>query len=311
LDCGGCELQQVGQNGNDISAVITKPSGISNAKNKSNLKLSVRKKGVPFFTAINQFWVLHRKLLTRSLLVLLVILLAVFIFQSRNFLNKGVENIGFALNKTFADVGFSIDEISITGQSLTNETDIVKSLGINENTSTLLFNVKNARSSILELASVLSVSVRKTYPNKIIINIVEKTPVARWRIAGKTYVIDSTGKKLASSIDGADEDLLLVVGEGASDDANAIVLALKNYPSLNEGLLAISRIADRRWDLIYKSGLRVQLPEVGFVEALAKLTSYQDEYSLLNRDLSLIDLRINDELVVRLIEHEQDAEIAQ
>ena len=72
--------------------------------------------------------------------------------------------------------------------------------------------------------------------------------------------------------------------------------------------MALSRIADRRWDLIYDTGLRVQLPEQGVAQALAHLVSYQDDYQLLDRDVSVIDLRIESVVAVRPNPTDEDAD---
>jgi cell division protein FtsQ len=133
--------------------------------------------------------------------------------------------------------------------------------------------------------------VRKVYPNKVIVSIVEKVPVARWRIGDTTWLIDDAGKKIGTDISSY-TDLPLVIGEGASDDAVTMVRGLARHEMLKDQLAALSRIGDRRWDLIYRNGLRVQLPESGVAQALDRLEMYQRDYALLDRDVSLIDLRV-------------------
>jgi cell division protein FtsQ len=61
---------------------------------------------------------------------------------------------------------------------------------------------------------------------------------------------------------------------------------------LKSGLVALSRIGDRRWDMIYTSGVRVQLPELGVAQALAQLSVLETKFQLLERDVELIDLRV-------------------
>jgi cell division protein FtsQ len=122
--------------------------------------------------------------------------------------------------------------------------------------------------------------------------------VARWRVDGITFVVDATGEQIGED-KGAYGELPLVVGDGASDDALVMIRALDQYPSLKEGLVALSRIADRRWDLIYDTGLRVQLPELGVARALRNLVMYQTDYQLLDRDVNLIDLRVANLVAVR------------
>ncbi len=300
MDFGGCELQQVGKTSKGQSPA-SKQEVISH--------MHSRKKNSPVISGINQFWVLHRGLIKRGVIALLLLLAVIFTFQMRDVITKSSSNIGMFISEKLVSLGFGVEEISITGQFLTNESDVIKSLELDDNISIITFDVSKARDRIKQLPSVSSVTIRKSYPSTLVISLVEKKPIARWRVGGQTYVIDLFGNRIATSVDGADENLLLVIGKGANDDANNIVNALSAHPKLNDGVVAVSRIADRRWDLIYKNGLRVQLPEFGVALALEKLLDYQVKYSLFDRDISLIDLRVQDELVVRLIEHgEQDEE---
>jgi len=297
-------LQQIGQDNNsDLTNIVVTP------KHLEKQTLKARKKTNPIIAQANNFWVLHKKLLIRVILALLVFILLAATFNYRAEIGKGFKAISSTFSGEFAQLGFAIDEISITGQDLTNESDVVKALEINEASSTISFNSNEARERLLQLPSVKSATIRKIYPSQIVINLIEKKPVARWRVAGKTYVIDAKGDRLAIAVDGVDDGLMLVIGVGAEKNANVIVQTIKRYSSINEGLVALSKIADRRWDLLYNNGLRVQLPEFGVAKALAKLVEYQKEYSLLDRDVSLIDLRLEDELVVRLIKREEEISV--
>jgi cell division protein FtsQ len=71
-----------------------------------------------------------------------------------------------------------------------------------------------------------------------------------------------------------------------------MIRTLDRYPALTRDLAALSRIGDRRWDLIFYTGLRVQLPENGVAQALAQLDMYQSTDQLLDRDVTIIDLRV-------------------
>ena len=115
--------------------------------------------------------------------------------------------------------------------------------------------------------------------------------MARWRIGDATYLVDEQGSPVARD-DGSFRELPLVVGEGAADDAMVMIRSLDRYPAIKEDLAAISRIADRRWDLIFYSGLRVQLPESGVAQALQQLEMYQRDDQLLDRDVNVIDMRV-------------------
>jgi len=236
-------------------------------------------------------WVLHRKAMLRGVAVAALLAGSALVYQLREPIASGAAILAEVAQGRFADAGLAIGEISISGQRLTSEQAIFDALGVEPHTSTVSFDVEAARQRIAELPAVQSVTVRKTYPGDIIVTIAEKLPVARWRVDGITFVVDGAGEQIGEDR-GAYGDLPLVVGDGANDDAMVMIRALDQYPALKEGLVALSRIADRRWDLIYYSGLRVQLPELGVAQALGRLQSYQADYALMDRDLSLIDLRV-------------------
>ncbi|UYO00769.1 MAG: FtsQ-type POTRA domain-containing protein [Devosia sp.] len=243
-------------------------------------------------------WLLHARIIRRSLLVLAVLAAGGVAYQVREPAGELANTVGALMQGGFAEAGLAIGKISITGQTLTAEQDIFDALGISPDTPTTAFDVEAARLRIAELPAVDSVSVRKTYPGDVAVVITEKVPVARWRVDGITFVIDGQGTQIGEDR-GAYGDLPLVIGDGAADDALVMIRALNTYPQLQDGMIALSRIADRRWDMIYDTGLRVQLPEQGVAQALRHLLSYQTEYQLLDRDISVIDLRVDTVVAVR------------
>jgi cell division protein FtsQ len=252
-------------------------------------------------------WVLHRKGIRRGVAVAVLLVAATAIYQLREPIGLGVGILGEVAQGRFADAGFAIGEISISGQMLTGEQAIFDALGVEPHTSTVSFNVEEARQRIAELPAVQSVTVRKTYPGDVIVSITEKVPVARWRVDGITFVVDGTGEQIGED-HGAYADLPLVVGDGANDDAMVMIRALDQYPALKSGLIALSRIADRRWDMIFETGLRVQLPELGVARALRHLDSYQTDYQLLDRDVTVIDMRVANLVAVRPTKTEAELE---
>jgi len=89
----------------------------------------------------------------------------------------------------FAKAGFGISSINITGQTLTSEAEILKALDIGPATSTLNYDADAALTRIEALPSVQSANIRKVYPSGLSVSIVEKQPMARWRIGDKTYLV--------------------------------------------------------------------------------------------------------------------------
>jgi cell division protein FtsQ len=247
---------------------------------------------------LSRSWVLHGKAIRRGFMVAALLAGCALVYSVREPIGALLSTVVGIAQGNFAQAGLAIGEISITGQTLTTEQAIFDALAIQPQTSTLAFDVEAARQRIALLPAIETVIVRKTYPGYIEVVITEKTPVARWRVDGITHVIDGRGDEIGED-GGSYGHLPLVIGSGAADDALVMIRALNNFPRLEEGLIALSRIADRRWDLLYDTGLRVQLPEQGVTQAMSRLVTYQNDYQILDRDIAIIDLRIDTVVAVR------------
>ena len=254
---------------------------------------------------LGRSWVLHRTRILRGAAIAALLAGTAFIYQVREPIGIGATALADVAQGRFAAAGLAIGAISISGQTLTSEQAIFDALGIEPHTSTVSFDVEAARQRVAELPAVDSVTVRKTYPGDVEVTITEKVPVARWRVDGITFVVDASGEQIGEDR-GAYRDLPLVVGDGANDDVMVMIRALEQHPVLKDGLVALSRIADRRWDLIYDTGLRVQLPELGVARALRNLERYQANYQLLDRDVTVIDLRVDTLVAVRPTKTEEE-----
>jgi cell division protein FtsQ len=257
-----------------------------------------RRAGASARVSLGHLWVLRRRLLIQAGALLAVAGLATLAFQSRDLVLNTIAAISAEAASGFSQAGLVIDQISISGQSLTDERSIIAALGVSENLPMMSFDAAAARARLEELPAIVSASVAKIYPSSLSVTIVEREPVARWRVDGVTFVIDAKGSQLAA-VDDTFRDLPLLVGDGAADDAVAIIDILDAHPLLTRRLVAVSRIADRRWDLIYDNGLRIMLPETGIESAVATLEALDGRHELLARDLSIIDLRVPGQLALR------------
>jgi len=236
-------------------------------------------------------WVLHRRAILRLAAAGVLMAGAVGLYQGREMIGEGVAALAEVAQGGFARAGFGLTSINISGQVLTSEAAILRALALDPAMSTLNFDADGALARIKAIPSIKSATIRKIYPGELVVTVEEKVPMARWRIGETTYLVDENGGPVARD-DGSFRELPLVVGPGAADHAIAMIRTLERYPSVSADLAALSRIGNRRWDLIFYSGLRVQLPESGVAQALSHLAAYQAEHQLLDRDVEVIDLRV-------------------
>ena len=252
---------------------------------------ALRRPGRRALVGLGHAWVLHGARLVPIGIILAVLVVLGALLALREPIVNITLTMADLIEGEIADAGLAIGRIEISGQSLASETDILIALGLEPGISTLGFDVAAAHDRVVALPAVASVSIRKSYPSDLVVSVTEHVPVARWRVDGVTFLVDAAGEQIGTDR-GAYSDLPLVIGDGAADDAQVMIRALDNYPTLREDLVALSRIADRRWDMIFSTGLRVQLPETGVAQALRRLVTYQRDYQLLDRDVSVIDLRV-------------------
>jgi cell division protein FtsQ len=281
-------LQQVGANSYATAQTV----------DPRQLPVPVSQLGRKALISVSHTWVLHRAIVVRVAAAMMVLFLAAGTWQARDLIVAAGEKIGQMVQGEFAAAGFGIEQIQISGQQLTTDEHIYAMLALTTGASTLTFDVQKTAARLHWLAAVESATVRRIFPDKIVVEIVEKKPLVRWRIGDAVYLVDRKGEPIAKD-DGTYAELPLVVGAGASDDALTMVSSLSRHEMLKKDLAALSRIGDRRWDLIYYTGLRVQLPEQGVAQALNQLEMYQRDYALLDRDLTVIDLRVPGVIAVK------------
>ena len=238
-----------------------------------------------------QTFVLHRRFWVRMFAAAIAVAGVVGVYETRGHIGALAATLFQLAEDEFAVIGFGVHTIDISGQRLATEATILEALALSPTISTLNFDAAAALARVEALPAIASATIRKVYPGRVVIDVVEKVPIARWRVDGVTFLVDAAGEQIGEDR-GAWVDLPLVIGDGAADDALIIIRALEQFEGLKAHLVAVSRIADRRWDLIYDTGLRIQLPETGVAQALRQLLLLDEKFQLLDRDVTIVDLRV-------------------
>lgn len=197
--------------------------------------------------------------------------------------------------------GFGISEIAITGLIQLREREILDAAGIDPRVALPFLNVTQARETLESLPLVQSATVRKLYPDGVVINIVEREPFALWQVDGDVYVIASDGEVIDYfRPDPRYLPLPLVVGEGAQTRLSEYFDLIDAAGALSQRIRAGTLVSERRWTIKLDNGMDVRLPEVEPEKALQRLAGLDERHGLLEKDVIAIDLRMPDRVVVRL-----------
>ncbi|AGA64587.1 Cell division protein FtsQ [Liberibacter crescens BT-1] len=196
--------------------------------------------------------------------------------------------------------GLFIENIKVSGNIETSESDVLQLLSLNELTSILEFDVAVARQKLSMLPWIKDIEVRKVYPNTIEIRIAERTASAIWQYDSNLSLIDKTGKLIVPLTDKRFMNLPVLVGRDAEKTISSFDKQFIIWPAIKERIKAYVWVASRRWDLYLYNGIIIKLPEDGVDLALLRLLEMEKKYNILERDISVVDLRLSDRMTVRL-----------
>ncbi|AQS42001.1 MAG: Cell division protein FtsQ [Candidatus Tokpelaia hoelldobleri] len=204
------------------------------------------------------------------------------------------------LRAVASSAGFSIEKVDIRGNSRTSDIDVLAALGLDGDAALASLDVAAAQAEIAALPWVKSVSVRKIYPDRLTIAVVEREPFAVWQHNGRMDIIDRDGRIITARRAGAENHLPLVVGDGAGQAAAVFFAEMAAFPEMRERVQAYIRVGGRRWDLLLDNGVRVKLPARDVGRGLKAALSAGDGMELFARDVQSVDLRLEDRITVAL-----------
>lgn len=212
-----------------------------------------------------------------------------------------------------AQAGFKVGDITVSGRTRTPTGQIVAALGTKHGDPILGVNIGVVKDRLELIDSVKSAAVERRLPDQLHLAIVERTPVAIWQNGGQFTLVDRDGHQIPGPIAGF-EGLPLVVGDGAAGRADELLTLLASEPKLANRVKAAIRVGGRRWNLKLDSienGIEVRLPEDGFEAAWHKLANLEKEHRLTDRQITMIDLRVPDRLIMRTDRESADRQNAE
>lgn len=166
--------------------------------------------------------------------------------------------------------GLSIQQVSISGLRKTKESDVYAALAL-EGTRTLLgFDSARAKRRIESLPWVDHVQFKRTFPDGLDVAVIERRPIAVWKLGSRHAAIDGAGRPIATIAADDMPGLPRVVGEGAERGARVLLDRLAEYPDLQRRVQTAERQGNGRWSLHLKQGNAVHLPLENEGEALAR-----------------------------------------
>lgn len=199
-----------------------------------------------------------------------------------------------------ADAGLIVNEVLVRGRQITARDDLIATLDIHRGTPILSVDIEEARKRVESLGWVKSATVARRLPDTIYLQIEEREALALWQHKSRVVLIDREGAVIQRHKLEGFSGMPLVVGEDAPGHAAPLLDMLRTYPAISSQVEAAVRVSGRRWNLRLRNGIDIRLPANDVATALDRLSAYQREHALFERDVIAVDLRVPDRLIVRV-----------
>jgi cell division protein FtsQ len=192
-----------------------------------------------------------------------------------------------------AKAGFEVKDIEVEGMRRVDQMKVYEMVLDYSNQPMLLVDIEGIRNKLNSAGWIKDVRVSRRLPDKLVISVAERVPTAVWQRDEKFSLLDDEGKVLDSISSAEIGNLPVIKGDNANEQVEALADLLDHAQSLKGQVAGASWVGNRRWDLRFRSGETLALPEGEELaaQALVNFTRMDGVHRLLGRDLIHFDLR--------------------
>jgi cell division protein FtsQ len=194
--------------------------------------------------------------------------------------------------------GFVVEQIDVMGEGRLNERDIRLAAQIQRGSYFFGVDLDAARERTESLPWVDRAVVRRLWPDRIVVQVVETTPYALWQNDGELFLLTELGQPIIPAKQAASvpQGLKTYVGPKAALDAKTIEAKLNPYDELWSRVESLVQYPSGRWDLYLSNDIIVRLPVDRVDAAISRLANWDRESFILSRGVGTIDLRLHDRI---------------
>ncbi len=211
-----------------------------------------------------------------------------------------VTQVSNSIEMTLTSIGFQLDDVIVEGRTRTDKEQILKTASLSRGKSLLSIDLLEIKKNLEEIPWVNAASVERRFPDTLFVRISEREPVAIWQNKAKTYLVDREGELIETTEAQKYGGLLQISGLKAPQNVGFLISLLDKFPEVKSRVTTAIHLRTTRWDIRLDSKVDVKLPEKGAEKALAYLLNLEKHHNLMEREILNIDLRIPDQLVLRL-----------
>ncbi|MFW2828633.1 cell division protein FtsQ/DivIB [Sphingomonas sp. ID0503] len=206
------------------------------------------------------------------------------------------------LGQKIGDAGFEVTRVDVRGLAHMDKMPVYE-VAFDQNSMAMpLVDLQEIRGKLLRYPWIEDARVSRRLPDTLVVDVVERRPVAVWQYRQQLRLIDRSGIVLGPVDLSNMPDLPLIIGPNANVQAASLSALTEAAPQLKAMLAGANWVGGRRWDLRFHSGETLALPE-GDEEARAALVKFarmDANKRLLGQGFIRFDMRIPGRMVVRV-----------
>ncbi len=201
-----------------------------------------------------------------------------------------------------ADAGFEVKRVEVRGVRHLNELKVYERVLGERDRAMPLVDIDGLRAELMQLAWVEDARVSRQMPDTLVIDVVERKPHAVLRKADRLVLIDATGHELETISAARAKGKLVLSGPGASRQVVTLTDLLSAAPALKPQVREAEWVGNRRWNLTFKTGQVLALPEGArpSTKALMSFARLDGINRLLGGKVAAFDMRAPDRIYLRV-----------
>ncbi len=188
----------------------------------------------------------------------------------------------------------NIQEIKIENNSVIDSDKIKKKLSFLYEENLFFLNINDIKENLNDETFIESFSIKKIYPNKIKLIIVEKKPIAILHNKKKKFYISDKGDLIKFINLQIYNDLPTVFGDGKN--FYSLFQELQNIRFPLEMIKSFYFFESGRWDLIMYDDKIIKLPINNYIFSLTNFMELKSNNNFNNYEI--FDYRIKDQLIL-------------
>lgn len=216
-----------------------------------------------------------------------------------------------------SQAGFEVRRVEVHGVKHINELQIYdRVLGRQAKQAMTRIDLAAIRADLMQLSWVDEARVSRQLPDTLVIDITERKAHAVLKVrnadgSDSFVLIDATGHELQDISATRAKGRLVLAGEGADAKVADLDTLLDAAPALRPQVAEAEWIGYRRWNLTFKTGQTLELPEgAAAAAALTTFARLDGTHQLIGGQVLAFDMRAGDRIYMRRAAGAADAAAA-